>query len=138
MAAEDLYQAAILEHDAEPRNEGALEAPTHRAKLSNPLCGDRVQLDLRSEAGRVVEARFVGRGCALSRASASMLTEQIRGRSLDEAKAMTEAVEAWLAEPGRPPAALAELEPLGAVRAFPSRVRCVTLAWSALAQALDS
>lgn len=113
-----------------------MDAPTHRAKVSNPLCGDRVQIDLGVEDGLIQEVRFVGRGCALSRASASMMTELLTGRSVDEVPGLAAALEAWLEGEESPPKPLASLEPLGAVRAFPSRKKCVTLPWEAMAKAL--
>lgn len=133
----DLYQAEILDHDENPRNEGRLEAPTHSARVSNPLCGDRVQVDLQVEDGVIVDIRFVGRGCAISRASASMMTELVIGRPAASAAELEAVLETWLnTDARRPPEGLEALEPLGAVRAFPSRKRCATLAWASLAKAL--
>jgi nitrogen fixation protein NifU and related proteins len=85
---DDLYRQYILEHYREPRNHGHLDQPDMHAGDTNPLCGDRIELDLRLEGDRVAEVRFDGRGCAISQASASMLTEQIEGASLDELRAL--------------------------------------------------
>lgn len=136
MTAEDLYHETILALDAEPRHEGRLEEATHTARTSNPLCGDRVQIDLRVEEGVVREAWFVGRGCAISRASASLLTELVEGCSIEEACALEARLEAWLTEGGATPEGLASLEALAGVRAFPSRIKCATLAWTSLRKAL--
>jgi nitrogen fixation NifU-like protein len=86
---DDIYRQYILEHYREPRNHGHLDAPDIHAADTNPLCGDRVELDLNVRDGRVSEVRFSGRGCAISQASASMLTEKIEGATLDELKALT-------------------------------------------------
>ncbi len=86
---DDIYRQYILEHFREPRNHGSLEHPDIHAADTNPLCGDRVELDLNVHDGRVSEVRFHGRGCAISQASASMLTEKIEGATLDELKAIT-------------------------------------------------
>lgn len=134
--ASELYQAQIIDHDENPRNEGRLEAPTHSAKVSNPLCGDRVQVDLEIDDGVIKKVSFKGRGCALSRASASMMTEILLGRRVDEVPGLSGEVSNWLATDEGPPGELSDLEPLGAVRAFPSRIKCVTLAWEALEKAL--
>lgn len=86
---DDLYREYILEHFREPRHHGRLEQPDIHAADTNPLCGDRVELDLRVQDGRVTDVAFQGRGCAISQASASMLTERIEGATLDELRALT-------------------------------------------------
>ena len=86
---DDIYRQYILDHYRDPRNHGHLESPDVHAADTNPLCGDRVELDLNVHDGHVSEVRFSGRGCAISQASASMLTEKIEGASLDELKAIT-------------------------------------------------
>jgi nitrogen fixation NifU-like protein len=85
---DDIYRQYILDHYREPRNAGRLDAPDITAADTNPLCGDRVEIDLQLDGERVREVRFRGRGCAISQASASMLTEKIEGASLDELKAI--------------------------------------------------
>ncbi len=85
---DDVYRQYILEHYRDPRNHGHLEQPDISAADTNPLCGDRVEIDLRVQDGRVTEVRFDGRGCAISQASASMLTEKIEGATLDELRAL--------------------------------------------------
>jgi nitrogen fixation NifU-like protein len=86
---DDLYRQYILDHYREPRNHGHLDHPDIHAGDTNPLCGDRIELDLRLEGECVADVRFDGRGCAISQASASMLTEQIEGATLDELRALT-------------------------------------------------
>jgi nitrogen fixation NifU-like protein len=86
---DDVYRQYILEHFREPRNHGHLEQPDIRAGDTNPLCGDRIELDLNVRDGRVTDVRFAGRGCAISQASASMLTERIDGATLEELRALT-------------------------------------------------
>ncbi|HEY7782834.1 MAG TPA: SUF system NifU family Fe-S cluster assembly protein [Ktedonobacterales bacterium] len=85
---DDLYRQYILDHYRDPRNHGHLEAPDCHAAETNPLCGDRVELDLKLDGDRVAEVRFDGRGCAISQASASMLTERIEGATLEELRAL--------------------------------------------------
>ncbi|MFI5272439.1 MAG: Fe-S cluster assembly sulfur transfer protein SufU [Ktedonobacterales bacterium] len=85
---DDMYRQYILDHFREPRNHGALEHPDLAAADTNPLCGDRIEMDLNVRDGRVAEVRFRGRGCAISQASASMLTEQIEGATLDDLRAL--------------------------------------------------
>ncbi|NOZ29987.1 MAG: SUF system NifU family Fe-S cluster assembly protein [Chloroflexi bacterium] len=86
---DDLYRMEILEHYRHPRNYGRLEDPDITYHDSNPFCGDEITLDLKIEDGRIVDARFVGHGCAISRASASMMTEEIKGRTLEELRHWT-------------------------------------------------
>ncbi len=129
-----LYNELILEHDRRPRNLGPLPSATHEAGEDNPLCGDEITLRLLAPAGRIEVARFEGRGCALSRASASLMTEALAGRRFDEALALARAFEASLA--GEGPAPAPGLEAFAGVRDFPSRATCAALAWRALRAAL--
>ncbi|MEO8185383.1 MAG: iron-sulfur cluster assembly scaffold protein [Deltaproteobacteria bacterium] len=142
-----LYQETILDHHRAPRNAGRLSDPTHAAEAHNPLCGDRVYVSLRlgplpGAAGLgVLEARCDAQGCALCRASGSLLTELVRGHGLGQ-------VREWLrqflelasgaagAEQGADGVLLAGVAPLLEVRKFPSRRRCVSLSWEALRSAL--
>ena len=138
----DLYQEVILDHNRSPRNFGQL-APADRTQDGhNPLCGDRLTLSLRLDGNRVLDVRFVGTGCAISKASASMMTDAIKGRTLEEATTLFEAFHAMLTtEPGAPvdEAVLARLGKLAVfqgVSEYPSRVKCATLAWHTLHAAL--
>ena len=130
-----LYQEIIVEHGRSPRNEGPLPGATHEATAKNPLCGDRVTVRVRVDGGEVREARFEARGCMIARASASLMTEAIAGRSVNDARALARTLEA-LACGDPPPADAGTLEPLRGVREFPARRACVTLAWHALEEAL--
>ncbi len=129
--AKTLYQDLILDHGRSPRNEGPLDGATHEATSTNPLCGDRVTVRLRVDAGAVTAARFEARGCLIARASASLLTEAVAGRSLAGAVELAGTLGALVT--GDPaPADVGTLEPLRGVREFPARRNCVLLAWRAL------
>ena len=136
----DLYQDMILDHSRHPRNFGADEAANRTAKGNNPLCGDRVTLYLRvGEDGRIDDARFEARGCAISVASASMMTQMIKGSTPEQAKALFERFRRLVtgrAGPGEEDG-LDELEALAGVKAFPTRIKCATLPWHAMTAALD-
>jgi nitrogen fixation NifU-like protein len=136
----DLYQEVILEHSRHPRNFGPCEHADRHAKGNNPLCGDRVEVHLKlDDAGRIEGAKFEARGCAISVASASMMTEMVKGRSAADAKSLFDRFHALVtgkAEPGEDDE-LAELAALSGVRAFPTRIKCATLPWHALCAALD-
>ncbi len=136
-----LYRELVLEHARAPRNFGRLAEATHRAEGINPLCGDKLELALVvGPDGRIARAQFVGTGCAISLASASILTELVDGLSIAETEALIAAFEhALQCEDGTGKADLAEaLHALSGVRRFPSRIKCATLAWHALSCALDN
>ena len=135
----DLYRELILDHARKPRHFGPLQGSTHSAEGINPLCGDKLKLYLRMDDDRIADAGFEGAGCAISVASASLLTDTVIGLERDEAMRRFEAVTAHLT--GRDDANLAavdlgKLRALEGVREFPSRVKCATLAWHALRSAL--
>jgi len=135
-----IYQELILDHYRRPRNKGLVDAAdAHTAERRNPLCGDEVTLALAlDDDGRVRDVRFAGRGCSISQASASMLTEAVRGKTRAEAEALLARFSAMVhgdAEAAADPA-LGELRALSGVARFPARIRCATLAWSALADLL--
>jgi nitrogen fixation protein NifU and related proteins len=136
----DLYQRVILEHNARPHNLGPLPSATHEAEVHNALCGDQVTVRLRVEGDRIAEARFEGEGCAVSRASASLLTMAVAGRAPGEAEAIARELDKLVS---RGPehdmadrALLGELVSLEGVRDVPSRRRCATLPWEAMRAAL--
>ncbi len=133
--ARKLYREKVLAHEKAPANEGRLEAPTHSARGSNPLCGDRVDVDLAVDGDRIARVAFESRGCAIAKASASMMTTIVAGKTADEARALAARL-AHLLERGNAEddALLGDL--LG-VRLFPSRTRCATLAWTTLVDALE-
>jgi nitrogen fixation NifU-like protein len=134
--AKTLYQELILDHGKHPRNQGPLASATHEATAHNPLCGDRVTIHLHLEGDRVAEARFEARGCMIARASASLLTEAIAGRGASDALSLAATMDALATAP-EPPADLGALEPLRGVREFPARIKCATIAWEALREALQ-
>jgi nitrogen fixation NifU-like protein len=137
-AIEDLYQEIILEHNQRPRNFGPLPGATHRADGRIPLCGDEISVSLRKEGDRLVELRFQGQGCAICKASASLMTEALKGMREEEARALIERVRMVMSGQGAGPQLddLGELAALSALRRFPARVQCAALAWEAAESAL--
>ncbi len=137
MELRDLYQEVILDHNKRPRNFGPLEGAA-QASGHNPMCGDRVSVYVRMDAGRVAEARFVGNGCAISKASASMMTDAVTGLTPDEVRTMFTAFHDMVT--GRTDAddeQVGKLVVLSGVKEFPSRVKCAMLAWHALQAAIE-
>ena len=134
----DLYQEVILDHTRKPRNFGRLADANRCAEGFNPLCGDKVTLYLKLVDSVIEDARFEGHGCAISTASASLMTEALKGKPLGQVQALFGAVHALLtAGNGADPAAsLGKLEVLSGVREFPVRVKCATLPWHTLQAAL--
>jgi nitrogen fixation NifU-like protein len=137
----DLYQEIILDHCKRPRNFGPLAGADHAAEGYNPLCGDAVKVALVMDGERVAKVAFEGKGCAISTASASLMTEAITGRSVAEAHALFAEVHAMLTgDPSQPPSdsdeRLGKLAALAGVREYPMRVKCATLAWHTLEAAL--
>lgn len=136
---EDLYQELVLDHSRAPRNRRRLASFTHRAEGFNPLCGDRVELTLQLEGDTVRDAAFEGQGCAIATASSSLLTQAVKGRSEAEVRALWtrlhRALTGEVTDEERE--ALGKLAALTGVRAFPVRVKCVSLAWHTLVAALE-
>ena len=135
----DLYQELILDHNRRPRNLGRLAAPNHHAEGHNPLCGDRLRLDVAMQDDVISEVRFEASGCAISTASASIMTEAVQGMSIAEAEALFEKFHRMVTRDeavseGGP--ALGKLEAFSGVGRFPARVKCATLAWHTLKSAL--
>lgn len=139
-ALQSLYQATILEHERNPRHHGKLAQATHFAEGHNPLCGDRIRLGLRVAGGMVEAAMFEGRGCAISRAAGSMLTESVIGHSLEDAERLAQRFSEMLEgpDPGRVDPTLGPLEVFVHVRQFPTRIACALLAWNTLRRAIAS
>jgi nitrogen fixation NifU-like protein len=139
----DLYQEVILDHGRKPRNFRRLEDADRTARGDNPMCGDRLELFLKlAPDGSIADAAFQGRGCAISTASASLMTETVKGKTAEAAHALSDQFRA-LAMTGSCPACGADLademerlQPLSGVHEFPSRVKCATLAWHTLNAAL--
>ncbi|MBI3997900.1 MAG: SUF system NifU family Fe-S cluster assembly protein [Armatimonadetes bacterium] len=136
MALDDLYREVILDHYQHPRNRGRLEPSDVSVEGANPLCGDELAFFLRLRDGRVQDVRFDGRGCSISQASASMMTDAIKGKTLDEVRALVAQFKGMMR--GQEPSSdLGDLVALQGVRKFPVRIKCATLAWVALEQGLD-
>lgn len=142
-ALRELYQEVILDHSRAPRNFGRLGGPCSESHGHNPLCGDTVTIYLKLKDGVVDDIRFEGRGCAISMASASMMTEILKGRSVAEVRTMFERFHGLVTE-GEAACAggfetfdLDKLVVLAGVREFPMRVKCATLAWHTMKAALD-
>lgn len=138
----ELYQEVILDHNKSPRNFRELADADHHAHGDNPLCGDVVTVYVKLDDGTLGEVTFQGSGCAISQASASMMTEAVRGKSLEEARALASRFRMLLTEDapaGAEPAAadLGKLAVFSGVKEYPMRVKCATLAWHTLTAALD-
>jgi nitrogen fixation NifU-like protein len=137
----DLYQDVIIDHNKSPRNFGRPETCDHQADGNNPLCGDKVTVYLTVAGGVIESVQFEARGCAISVASASMMTEMVKGRPLAEARAMFEDFREVVTRKGDVgPDDLERLDKLAAligVREFPMRVKCATLPWHTMSAALD-
>ena len=136
MALDDLYREVILDHYSHPRNKGELPDPDIKVEGANPLCGDELSIFVKLDGGRVADVRFVGRGCSISQASASMMTEQIKGKTVAEARALAGRFKAMMQGQAVSEDELGELMALQGVRKFPVRVKCATLAWHTLDEAL--
>ncbi len=135
---EDLYREIILDHYRQPRNRHAVDSPTCSADGANPLCGDQVSLSLVLDGDRIAEIGFSGNGCSISQASTSMMTEYVRGRSVREARAGIEAFQQMMTS-GEPASleGFDDIDALVGVAKFPARVKCASLAWKTLEQALS-
>jgi nitrogen fixation NifU-like protein len=137
----DLYQQVILDHQKKPRNFRALPMANRHAEGFNPLCGDKVHLYLKVENGVIKDVGFQGTGCAISTASASMMTESIKGKTPAEAEAIFEKFQKLVTSDSNEAAdggpELGKLEVFSGVREFPVRVKCATLAWHTLRAALE-
>ncbi|HXS07969.1 MAG TPA: SUF system NifU family Fe-S cluster assembly protein [Rhizomicrobium sp.] len=137
----ELYQEVILDHSRHPRHFGALDNATHKAEGYNPLCGDRVTVMLAlDEAGRVADIKFQGKGCAISQASASMMTELLAGRTVEEAEKLMHGflhlVKGEAAE-DLSPDDREHLDVMSGISEFPMRVKCATLAWHTFKNAVE-
>lgn len=135
---EELYQEIILDHYRRPRNKGKVSPADAQARDNNPLCGDEIEITVRLDGGKVVEIKFDGHGCSISQSSASIMTQKLTGKTLEEARelivdflGMMRGVKPF---GGRE---MGELKALEGVLKFPVRVKCATLAWNTAHKALD-
>lgn len=136
---DELYREVILDHFRSPRNVGELSGADVHVEGNNPLCGDQIAFWLKLDGqGRIEQTRFVGKGCAISQATGSMLTEQLKGKTLDDAVRLIHAMKG-LMQGQEPDAAvdLGDLESLSGVRKFPVRVKCAALSWNVIEQGLE-
>lgn len=134
---DELYREVILDHYRNPRHRGSLESPSVSQEGYNPLCGDEVTLDLRVANGVIEEVAFRGSGCSISQSSASMMTEAIAGKTVQEGESLFKEFTGMMTGAGEiDTESLGDLEALAGVRKFPVRVKCATLAWHTLHEAL--
>jgi nitrogen fixation protein NifU and related proteins len=148
---EDLYREIILDHYRSPRNRGELDPPAIMAEGFNPLCGDEIKVFLMVEDDKVSDIRISGQGCSISQSSASMMSQAVKGKTVEEARAVIRAFKAMMTPPApehqaehdadndhdEPQVKLGDLEALSGVQKFPVRIKCATLAWNTLTQAMD-
>ena len=136
----NLYREHILDHYQSPRNFGPLPGADGSIEHSNPLCGDKLTLTMKMDGDRIADVKFEGSGCAISKASASMMTDLVKGKTIAEAEDLVDKLQTMVTAPMDAPdedAALGKLAVLSGVREFPARVKCATLAWHTLRAALE-
>lgn len=137
---DDLYRRVIMDHYQKPRNRGELEDGALTVNMNNPTCGDRIQLQMKVEDGKVTDARFTGEGCSISMSSASMMTEAVKGLEVNEALARADLFSRMMkgeaSEEEIEEADLGDIEALQGVSKFPARIKCATLAWKAMEKGL--
>ena len=134
----ELYQEVILDHNKRPRNKGRLDHATNEAEGHNPLCGDQVHVTLHTANGLIDQIAFDGQGCAISTASASLMTEAVKGKTLEEAQAIFREFQSMVTSPDSQEIheELGEIVALAGVRDYPVRIKCATLPWHTLHAAL--
>jgi nitrogen fixation NifU-like protein len=134
----DLYQEVILDHNRRPRNFRTIASPSHHAEGYNPLCGDRLNLYVQVNGDTITDVAFEGSGCAISKASASLMTDALKGKTVAEANSLFERFHRVVTTPpDQPVEDLGKLSVLAGVREFPVRVKCASLAWHTLKAALE-
>jgi nitrogen fixation NifU-like protein len=150
MALEELYREVILDHYRNPRNKGHLDDPQASAQGVNPLCGDEITIEVSFDGDKVSEIAVEGQGCSISQSSASMMTEAIKGKSRDEIDELVKRFRQMMSldtsiddsddpglDPERPGSVLGDIEALQGVRQYPVRIKCASLAWNTLLEALS-
>lgn len=136
MQLDDLYRRVIMDHYKNPRNRGTLDDEAVTIDLNNPTCGDKIQLQMQVEDGVVKAAKFVGEGCSISLSSASMMTDAVKGKTLEEALNMAEQF-SGLMKGEAVEFEYEDIEALSGVNKFPARIKCATLAWNALRKGIE-
>ena len=137
---DELYQEVILDHNSRPRNFRELPDANRTGEGYNPLCGDQISVYLKAEEGRIVDVGFQARGCAISKSSASMMTESIKGKTIEQTEAIFQAFRDMItggSEDGYDADLLGDLEILSGVARYPARIKCATLSWHTLRSALN-
>ena len=147
MALEELYREVILDHYRNPRNKGHLEGPEATAQGVNPLCGDEINVELKFNGDTVSEIAIVSQGCSISQSSASMMSEAVKGKTRQEIESIVAKFRQLMSidegdgpglDPERPGSVLGDLEALQGVRQYPVRIKCASLGWNTLLEALKS
>lgn len=132
-----LYRQVIMDHYKNPRNKGVLEEGSLTVNMNNPTCGDRIQLTMKVDDGTVTDAKFEGEGCSISMSSASMMTQAIKGKKLDEALKLSKVFSDMMqGKEYDDDLDLGDIEALQGVSKFPARIKCATLAWKAMEKGL--
>ncbi|MHA2852526.1 Fe-S cluster assembly sulfur transfer protein SufU [Paenibacillus lautus] len=137
MQLDDLYRRVIMDHYKNPRNRGKFEEDAVTIDLNNPTCGDRISLQLKVENGVVADAKYTGEGCSISMSSASMMTDAVKGRTLDEAISLADRFSSLMKGDEVEFDEYEDIEALSGVNKFPARIKCATLAWNALRKGID-
>ena len=147
MGLEELYREVILDHYKNPRNKGHLDEPDATAQGVNPLCGDEITIELTLEGETVTDVAVEGQGCSISQSSASMMSEAIKGKTRAEIDELASRFRAMMSldegedpglDPDRPGAVMGDIESLQGVRQYPVRIKCASLGWNTLLEALQS
>ncbi|WP_079507083.1 Fe-S cluster assembly sulfur transfer protein SufU [Mesobacillus jeotgali] len=135
---DNLYRQVIMDHYKNPRNKGVLEEGSLTVNMNNPTCGDRIQLTMKVEDGKVADAKFEGEGCSISMSSASMMTQAVKGRPIEEALKLSTVFSNIMQgkEYEEDDLDLGDIEALQGVAKFPARIKCATLAWKAMEKGL--
>jgi len=133
---DDLYRRVIMDHYQNPRNRGELDSEALTVNLNNPTCGDRIQLQMRVDDGKIQDVKFVGEGCSISMSSASMMTQAVKGATVEEALKIADVFSKLMTgeDFDEEELDLGDIEALQGVAKFPARIKCATLAWKALQQ----
>ncbi|MBN3522951.1 Fe-S cluster assembly sulfur transfer protein SufU [Paenibacillus apiarius] len=137
MQLDDLYRRVIMDHYKKPRNRGTFDADVVTIDLNNPTCGDRISLQLQVNDGIVEAARYTGEGCSISMSSASMMTEAVKGRTLEQALELADRFSAMVKGEDVTFEEYEDIEALSGVCKFPARIKCATLAWNALRKGIE-
>jgi nitrogen fixation NifU-like protein len=138
MQLDDLYRRVIMDHYKNPRNRGTLDDEAVTVNLNNPTCGDRISLQLQLEDGIVKQAKYTGEGCSISMSSASMMTEAVKGKTIEEALALAEKFSGFIKGETAEFEELEDIEALSGVSKFPARIKCATLSWNALRKGIEN